>query len=298
MGAYNIRVQRARQRIAMEPKRPLGAAAFKWGRLRTAATTVLRAIDYAAEYVSSGRTLESVRRSLLGLNGGKIAAAKADYASSTRVPRKLLPALVRALNPKKPHIFPGVQREDHFDMWCMMKYGPNLEKTYGGGCDLYRGYAQIDIEQIPDAVRIINDMARDRERDSRPTHFKFLIARIYHDPKYQMCEVMSGKLYGRYDGTNGGDAVIAFYGDTLDTIIEIMQALAERPDWRRIEEERISKNRRPGTNAYIVRMDGREHEFRTLGYNRHPGHSKDLVRSHGEDGWRDEVDGEMTEMVR
>ena len=67
-------------------------------------------------------------------------------------------------------------------LWVERHYGPLLVKTDNRGEALFRGYVQIDLTQILEAVRILSEIGQNRAGNGKTTVFKFLIARYRNDP--------------------------------------------------------------------------------------------------------------------
>jgi len=175
-------------------------------------------------------------------------------------------------------------------LWCQKSYGPKIGLIEKGWSEwVYRGYAQVKILQIPQAVTNILTVAKERERAGKSTYFKYLLASF--DERR-----LNGGHYldyiGDYSGYKKAEPVIAIYGDSPGMIQEILEALSEMNEWGAIESEYIKDNdqRREGTTAFI---NSKGIEFRSLYYNKECGNAESLLDIYG-NGWRAHVQGAPT----
>jgi hypothetical protein len=147
-------------------------------------------------------------------------------------------------------------------LWQHVVYG---KETIAGSEGRFRGYLMIEPEDFPAALGLLSQVAYERLKQGRPTEFKWL-TKIGIDEEG----------VGQYPGLQPEDPRVALYADKIEDILEILQELTKKPEWRAIEQNRnLSNNgrapRRPGTNALI---DERGIEWRSLNYNNFTGVSE------------------------
>lgn len=137
-----------------------------------------------------------------------------------------------------------------------------------GSDALYRGYCMVEPADIPRVTEMLMEIGEERLlRSKKSTNFKWLLKK---DPSGQS-DISSNP--GDYASLKDTDPRIAIYADEPGEIIDILQRLASRPEWRQIEANRlaVSVARRPGTNAFTYNG----HEIRSLNYNNRRGYSED-----------------------
>lgn len=165
----------------------------------------------------------------------------------------------------------------------------------------HRGYLQVDLAQIPEAVRTFQVLAKKLSIEGKSFAFKFLLGNI----NINTTVINSGKaidfsdirkLTGYYDRMSPSDPVIALYAKSKEEILSILEQLSRMPEWQKIENERMHKNRREGTSAYTNKTG---QEFRTLCYLETDGCAEDFVREARENGkdWRSLVNGPRTSIL-
>jgi hypothetical protein len=188
----------------------------------------------------------------------------------------------------------------HCYSWQLIARGPETTESLPFS-HTYRGYLQVDPEQMPQAVECLSELARQREAQGKSTEFKFCFCnfslansgfmRMYR-AEIETKQQLSANIVGHYDNRQADRPLIALYGRDLAQILEILDGLSRSPAWARIEAERSSNARREGSNAYIDR-NGRE--WRSLCFNRQPGCAEDFIAQHPD--WRAAVQGKATSQI-
>lgn len=172
--------------------------------------------------------------------------------------------------------------------WQEVAFGSPRTK---GSDYLYRGYLMVEPDYMPKALQILTRVARERASQGKGTDFKWLMA--------TQSSIPARSDMGKYNYLHPQDPRIALYGDEQRDVAEVLAALAENPDWQKIEANRFDHARlfgdnipprRPGTNAYI---DPTGVEWRTLNYNNRPGYSENEA---ADPDWRDIKMGTPTVM--
>ncbi|MDD5382406.1 MAG: hypothetical protein PHH60_01990, partial [Candidatus Margulisbacteria bacterium] len=164
----------------------------------------------------------------------------------------------------------------------------------------FRGYAQVDLDQIPVALGVIQRLAVRRERGGKGTIFKFLLARVdIMSFKFKGGSDLSAcplELAGYYENQDQDKPVIVFYAQTKGDILEMLEQLSQEPEWREIESGRQFKHRREGSSAFT---NSAGIEFRTLCYNESNGCAEDLIEAAQANGqeWRQVVNGAVTKII-
>ena len=178
-------------------------------------------------------------------------------------------------------VIPEGSRELFYWEQVRIGFGP-----IGGSKDVYRGYAQPAIEDMPEAIEIIMDLVERRFSKGKSTTFKILLAAFPSPPadleigQYPLYEEAHTEAYPR----------IAFYADTLEEIQEILIALAQDQRWATIEEKRATAPRRAGASA--LEGYGRQ-DWRTLNYLTGPGPAE----YYDVEGWRELASGRDTRKI-
>lgn len=188
---------------------------------------------------------------------------------------------------------PDTKMVNHWLSFCLGPRMPNVPSE-----SLFRGYAQVDYQQIPAAVQVITKLASQRAAEGKSTAVKVLIARRKTEIKVSS---QSGRLTpadwtvlerscGYYQPASPAMPMIAFYAVNRAEILEFLESLSLDPNWQIIDRERAQKNRRAGTSSF-TNSQGRE--FRTLNYNEVAGNAEDVLRFAEEQGvdWRHLVRG-------
>ncbi len=193
-------------------------------------------------------------------------------------------------------ISPGFLTAGKF-LWQHVTYGDSLQKHSD---DLYRGYAMIEPEDMPKALDILMHIGEQRKAEGKNTDFKWLVMTYpKHGNAADMAQYVSNPdNVGQYNELTSTDPRIAVYADEQSEIQEILRTLAETPEWKEIEVNRIKRNggkpentpRRPGTNAFT--HNGRE--YRSLNYNNQPGYSESEA---ADPNWRDNKTGSKTVLL-
>jgi len=98
---------------------------------------------------------------------------------------------------------------------------------------------------------------------------------------------------GRYVDHDISHPVIAMYGMSKEENNDLLERLAQTAEWQKIEEERDSDNRRPGSNSYFTHINGELKEFRSLNFLDYRGYSEDRIARLGS-AWREEARGSKT----
>lgn len=223
-----------------------------------------------------------------------------DQALEKSVSKPTTEAKAVDSNPK-PHIaywhnrFQELQKTGTVDKVRVMTVGNSIwqEVRFGEGVkgndnQLYRGYLMVEPEKLPLALGILSKLAEDRKTRGLTTEFKWLLKP--EDPDW-INKITSGQEWnpreiGDYSYLKPEDPRIALYADKPQDIQNILNALAQNPQWRTIEEGRIKTYegkppRRPGTNSFI---DPSGKEWRSLNYNNKPGYSEGEAQN---PHWRD-----------
>lgn len=153
---------------------------------------------------------------------------------------------------------------------------------------LYRGYLQVNYQQIPRAVEILTRFFELRRNSLK---FKFLVGRWFPE------DIETGKVaVGRYVQPDPAAPVIVLYGLRKEDILDVLTGLAETSEWAEIDADRQAsgiENRRSGTNA--LSHNGRW--WKTLCYNDGPGYSESVVDRAEADSrdWHEDVRGPRTQ---
>src|SRR3989344_4999642 len=158
----------------------------------------------------------------------------------------------------------------------------------------FRGYLMIDSQDIPQAMNLLMRVATQRVLEGKRTHFKWLQSiHPINSPDY-LKFIQDDKNLGTYTGLNPTEPTIALYGDRLEEVREILESLAQIPEWQTIEAHRAAAfggaehaPRRPGTNILIVNGQ----EYRSLNFNDQPGYSEEEAQ---DPNWRDQKEGSAT----
>lgn len=191
---------------------------------------------------------------------------------------------------QEAEVFSLIPRDGNIWTWGRMEFGPKLSASRH-----YRGYAQVDVDQIPMAVNTLKRVAEARAAEGKPTTFKFLISKF---PIARMNELKEmpkkwppEEVLGIYADPDSSSPVIAIYSAKLEDALEILEALRTDEAWDVIENERRERghvSRREGTSSYKG--------MRTLNYNIKPGNAEDLLEQAEAQGrdWRSLVSGTRT----
>jgi hypothetical protein len=105
---------------------------------------------------------------------------------------------------------------------------------------------------------------------------------------------------GRYVDPDPAKPVLAIYSDKKSEILEILQALSEKPEWPAIEAARAKKghfSRRAGSSAF---KDAAGREWRTLCYGKYAGTAEEGVLAEAHEkgiDWRQLVTGQLTSVM-
>lgn len=164
----------------------------------------------------------------------------------------------------------------------------------------HRGYLQVDIAQIPEAVRVFQMLAKKLSEAGKSFAFKFLVGNVHIATTLKNAGKavdLSGprKLTGFYDRMSPSEPVIALYAKSKEEILEILEQLSQMPEWQKIESERVFQSRREGASAYTNKAG---QEFRTLCYLEEAGCAEDFVKAAAEEGgWRSQVKGARTGLL-
>lgn len=202
----------------------------------------------------------------------------------------------KAVGPdQRPHIsywhnrFNELQKAGTVDRVRIMTVGNSIWQEVGFGESLkgndnqqYRGYLMVEPAKFPLALAILAKTAEERKARGITTEFKWLLKT--EDPDWidkATKNAWKPKEIGEYPHLKPEDPRIALYADTPQDILNILNALAQNPQWKTIEEDRAKTSegkapRRPGTNSFI---DPSGHEWRSLNYNNKPGYSEWEVKN-------------------
>ncbi len=159
--------------------------------------------------------------------------------------------------------------------------------------ETYRGYLQVEVEDIPQAVRILAEVVQRKidngEIDPNEVSLKWLKTLIVTT---DIDRENKRAKFGEYASIDKGDPRIVIYHRDLDVIKSVLKTISEDPRWQSIEDRhlQISGSRREGTSSF--RVSESDPEWRSLGYNESSGHSLD-----GIDDWRDHVKGANTQLL-
>lgn len=170
--------------------------------------------------------------------------------------------------------------------WQAEQYGPELEKKSD---DVFRGYFMTEIEDIPELVHILREVAIERKQIGKSFEFKWLLAsNCLTSPEFK-----KDNYYGIYHNSKETDPSAVIYADTAEEIQETIRFVTQNTRWKdrmkRMSDERsrpLIKHRRPGTNAYI---DETGYEWRGICYNNKPGYSESEAK---DPNWRENKQGE------
>ncbi len=134
-----------------------------------------------------------------------------------------------------------------------------------GGAFLYRGYLQVEPEDIPLAVEILLRVGKEREKQGKATNFKWLIGVMKSSDTV-------ADLTGNYRILSDQDPRVAIYSETKEEVEEILRELADQPEWTLIEQKRLSRT--PARRAGVQSLNHKGREWRTLNYNPEVGFSE------------------------
>lgn len=159
-------------------------------------------------------------------------------------------------------------------IWQEVRFGEGLK---GSDNQQYRGYLMVEPAKFPIALAILAKTAEERKARGKTTEFKWLLKT--EDPDWIdkiTRNEWKQKEIGEYPHLKPGDPRIALYADSPQDIQNILNSLAQNPQWKTIEEDRAkasegSAPRRPGTNSFL---DPSGKEWRSLNYNNKPGLSE------------------------
>ena len=175
--------------------------------------------------------------------------------------------MVAASSPQRAYVriraIPLLASDGSYNFFQRVDYNHKITK---GDKTVYRGYIQVCIDDIPEAVKILLELAERRRKVGKGITFKYLLFTEKGPPTD-----WSKDLTGRYNGLHEADPRIAIYADTSDEILEILEELSADPRWQAFEDLRQASARRPGTHAYKIEETGQF--FRSLCYNSAAGHS-------------------------
>lgn len=181
--------------------------------------------------------------------------------------------------------------------WAEIKVGTDPFLSLLPSRYYFRVYAQVNFNQIGEAVTIIQALAQRREQKGKFTYYKFLTGSLTAASFILLANVTWDKcnafIFGRYEDTAPDLPVIAIYCSSLEESAEIRNALAADPGWAAIEEARNGNGRGPrraGTSAHV---DPAGREWRTIGYRQQAGYAEDVLAAAKQQGtdWRHLVEG-------
>lgn len=186
-----------------------------------------------------------------------------------------------------------IRDKGFFWVWASFEHKPAWPMDY-------RGYLQVDLAQIPEAVRVFQMLAKKLSEAGKSFAFKFLLGNIHIATTLKNAGRAADlpdlrKLLGFYDRMSPSRPVIALYAKSKEEILAILEQLSQMPEWQKIENERRHKNRREGASTYTNKAG---QEFRTLCYLETAGCAEDFVKAAAEDGgWRSQVKGARTGLL-
>jgi len=152
-----------------------------------------------------------------------------------------------------------------------------------GDYDLWRMYMQVETEDIPRAVAILDQMGSEMYDRGESLEFKFLYAT--GEPGATSIDI------GGYEGLTDPDPRIALYFKSKDERTRFIQRLAleHYDDMVAMAGKREGKSRRPGASVVFDIHTGKE--FRHINVLDQQGVSEDVA---SDDKWRDKVRGSRT----
>lgn len=174
--------------------------------------------------------------------------------------------------------FPTAGQHSEVYYWQLDSFGRHLTDDNDM---LYKGYLQVDLEDIPRAVEMLREVGAERLAQGIPTEFKWLLSKF------------SGNSVplGEYARMADPEPRIAIYSETPGDIEGMFKVMTEDPRWsgelRAMSDKRSGRSRRPGTSAFYAKGV----EWRGISYNDKTG----ISEKHAADpNWRNVKQGPPT----
>jgi len=163
-------------------------------------------------------------------------------------------------------------------------YSRNLEETGMRDEDLWRGYLQVELSDLPEMVEILKKMGKTMADRDESLSFKYIYATAE--------KIAEGIVIGEFQGLKEDDPRIVVYFKDKESRQKFFDELVKDhyKDMVEMSSRRSGKPRRPGADVMIDTSTNKE--FRHLEMLGQPGFSEDVA---ADPDWRNKVRGEHTQ---